>query len=72
MARNKLTLAVLELCHRLMAIGAYANLASVVDVTSSLIALLNGVSDLVNPSDEVRWVHHVSSKHQFVRGDFRP
>jgi hypothetical protein len=53
-SQNKLTLAVLELCTILVSFGAFADIESVVSILKCLSDILNGVSDVVNPEDEVR------------------
>ena len=53
-AKNKQTLAVLELCYVLMSFGAFSNVRSVINITCSLVALLNGVTDMVRPGEKVR------------------
>jgi hypothetical protein len=53
LSKNKLTVAVLELCSLLVSFGAFGSVSSVVSMISSLISVLNGTSDLISPDDVV-------------------
>ena len=54
LSKNKLTVAVLELCSLLVTFGALGSVSAVVTMVSSLVSVLNGTSDAVAIDDPVR------------------
>ena len=54
-AKNKQTLAVLDLCTRLVDFGAYSSVGELKALLTTLIQLLNGTNDLCSIDDETVW-----------------
>jgi hypothetical protein len=52
MDQNKLTLSVLDICHRLVDFGAYASVVELKGLLSSVIVILDGSNDICDPADD--------------------